>query len=157
MKHLVWITIAMAATWILWSGHTEPFILFLGGCSIAMVLWIVQRMNIADNETAPTDFGLRPLAYLPYLISEIAKSNIEVAKTVLSPTMPLQRNMVQITSHQKTDIGKVVLANSITLTPGTVTVSCQDDQLLIHALSFVGGEEDLSGDMDRRVSKLEGH
>ena len=146
----------MAVTWMLWSGHTEPFVIALGVVSILAVLFLVHRMRIVDNETAPTDFGLRPLLYLPYLFLEIARSNIAVAKTILSPQMPLQRNMVQITAHQKTDIGKVVLANSITLTPGTVTVRFEDDQMLIHALSFVGGEEDLSGDMDRRVCAMEG-
>lgn len=155
MKHLVSLAAALAITWLLWSGHTEPFLLGLGGLSIAAVLYMVHRMQILDNETAPTSFGLRPLFYLPYLLKEIVLSNIEVAKIVTSPVMNLQRNMVRITAHQKTDIGKVVLANSITLTPGTVTVLMDDDQLLVHALSFVGAEEDLSGEMDRKVCSME--
>lgn len=156
MKHLVSLAITLAITWLLWSGHTEPFLLDLGVFSIVATLYIVSRMQILDNEAAPTGFGLRPLFYLPYLIKEIVVSNIKVAKLILSPKMDLQRNMVKITAHQHSDIGRVVLANSITLTPGTVTILMEGDQLLIHALSFAGGEEDLSGEIDRRVCKMEG-
>ena len=61
----------------------------------------------------------------------------------------------QITAHQQTELGRVVLANSITATPGTVSVNMEEDKIQVHALSFEGAEEDLSGDMDRRVCKLE--
>ena len=83
-------------------------------------------------------------------------ANIEVTKIVLAGKMPLQRNMIEVGAHQKSELGKVILANSITLTPGTVSVSMKDDRILVHALSFEGAEEDLSGDMDRRVCRLEG-
>lgn len=156
MKATLSLTIALALTWMFWSGHTEPFLIGLGFASIALTIALVRRMAILDGEAAPTLFGLRPLRYLPYLIAEIAKSNYEVVRIILSPVLPLQRNLVQITSHQQTDVGRVVLANSITLTPGTVTVRVDGDQMLVHALSFVGGEEDLSGEMDRRVCEMEG-
>ena len=155
MKAAFSLTIALGLTWACWSGHSEPFIIALGVWSIAATIWLVHRMSILDGEAAPTLFGIRPLLYLPYLIREIIRSNYDVMRIILSPVMPLQRNLVQITSHQKTDVGRVVLANSITLTPGTVTVRVEADQMLVHALSFDGGEEDLSGEMDRRVCAME--
>ena len=63
--------------------------------------------------------------------------------------------MVEVTAHQQTELGKVILANSITATPGTISVHMEQDKIQVHALSFKGAEEDLSGDMDRRVCKLE--
>ena len=113
-------------------------------------------MRIVDEEGAPAQLGLRPfLTYAPWLAKEIAKSNWDVTKIVLSPNMPMQRNMVTVKAHPKTQLGRVILANSITLTPGTVSVGMEDDEILIHALSFEGAAEDISGNMDRRVQALE--
>jgi multicomponent Na+:H+ antiporter subunit E len=114
-------------------------------------------MSIVDEEGAPFQLGLRPFTrYAPWLIKEIVVSNIEVMKIVLAPKLNLQRNMIEVSANPKTELGRVILANSITLTPGTVSVSVDDDRILVHALSFEGAEEDLSGDMDRRVRNLEG-
>lgn len=113
-------------------------------------------MGIDDEEGAPADFGIRPFTwYMPWLAKEIVVSNIDVTKTILSPDMNLKRNMIEVSADQKTEIGRVVLANSITLTPGTVSVNMEGDRILVHALSFEGAEEDLSGEMGRRVCSLE--
>ncbi len=69
--------------------------------------------------------------------------------------MKLRRNMILVPAHQKTELGLVIFANSITLTPGTISVAAKEDEILVHALSFEGAAEDLSGDMDRRVCRLE--
>ncbi len=113
-------------------------------------------MHIVDEEGAPAQLGIRPFTtYFPWLAKEIVESNIEVTQIILSPQMPLQRTMIYVHANQKSEIGRVILANSITLTPGTVSVSMENDTILVHALSFEGAEEDLSGEMDRRVCKLE--
>ena len=113
-------------------------------------------MKIIDEEGAPAQLGVRPFtSYLPWLGKEIVVSNIAVTKIVLSAKMPLQRTMLYVHANQQSDIGRVILANSITLTPGTISVSMEDDSILVHALSFEGAAEDLSGDMSRRVSRLE--
>ncbi|MEM9825081.1 MAG: Na+/H+ antiporter subunit E [Planctomycetota bacterium] len=157
MKYLLSLTLALAATWLLWSGHfKEPFLLILGVLSVALCLFVVFRMRILDNETAPLHFGLRPFLYLPYLVYEIARSNWSVAKIVLSPKMPINRNLTEVQVSQRTAIGRVVMANSITLTPGTVSIRVEGNKILVHALSFQGAAEDESGEMDRRVSAMEG-
>ena len=115
-----------------------------------------MRMGIVDEEGAPAQLGLRPFTqYAPYLIKEIAVSNIEVTKIICSAEMPLHRTVIEVGAHQKSELGRVILANSITLTPGTVSVNMEGDRITVHALSFEGAEEDLSGEMGRRVSKLE--
>jgi multicomponent Na+:H+ antiporter subunit E len=157
MKYSFTLFIAMAASWLLWSGHLEPFIIALGGLSCLFCLWICQRMKIVDEEGAPIQLGFRPFTtYAPWLMKEIIKSNIEVTKIVLSPKMELKRNLIEVGANPKSEMGRVILANSITLTPGTVSVAMEKDKILVHALSFEGAEEDLSGEMDRRVCRLEG-
>lgn len=158
MKYTLALFLALAVSWLLWSGHyNNYFILALGLLSCLLCLWVCSRMRIVDSETAPVQLGVRPfITYAPWLIKEIVVSNIEVTKIILSSKMPLQRNLIEVGAHQKTELGKVILANSITLTPGTVSVNLDEDRILVHALSFEGAEDDLSGDMDRRVCKLEG-
>ncbi len=159
MKYSFTLLLALVASWLLWSGHFDNyFILLLGGLSVLLCLWICVRMKIVDEEGAPLELSLIRLifGYVPYLIKEIVISNLEVARIILSPKLELQRNLIEIGAHQKTEIGKVVMANSITLTPGTVSVSMEKDRILVHCLSFEGAEDDLSGDMDRRICRLEG-
>lgn len=158
MKYSFTLLLALVASWLLWSGHFDNyFVLLLGGLSCLFCLWICMRMRIVDEEGAPIELGIRPFtSYAPYLIKEIFVSNIEVTKIILSPELELQRNMIEVGANPKTELGKVLLANSITLTPGTVSVSMDNDRILVHALSFEGAEDDLSGDMDRRVCQLEG-
>ena len=159
MKYSFTLLLALTASWLLWSGHFDNyFILLLGGLSVLLCLWICIRMKIVDEEGAPLELSIFRLifVYIPYLIKEIVVSNLEVTKIILAPKLELQRNLIEIGAHQKTEIGRVVMANSITLTPGTVSVSMDKDRILVHCLSFEGAEDDLSGDMDRRVCRLEG-
>jgi multicomponent Na+:H+ antiporter subunit E len=157
MKYTVTLFAALLIVWLLWSGHFDsPFILGLGLLSCLFCLVISRRMQIVDEEGAPAQLGLRPfLFYAPWLAWEIVKSNWSVTKIILSPRMPLQRNLVTVTAHSPSQLGRVILANSITLTPGTVSVRVDGDKILVHALSFEGAAEDISGDMDRRVQALE--
>ena len=158
MKYFLTLLIALAVTWLVWSGHFDnPFLLVLGGASCLFSLYISQRMHIVDEEGAPVQLGIRPFTtYAPWLTKEIIISNIAVAKIILSRKMPLQRCLVDVTANQKTSLGKVILANSITLTPGTVSVGLDGNQIAVHAISSNGAEEDISGEIDRRVCRLEG-
>ena len=156
-SYVILLAIALCATWLLWSGHfDQPFILILGGCSVVLTLWVSARMGVIDEEGVPANLGVRPFtSFAPWLMWEIVKSNIEVTKIILSPKLELHRNLIEVSADPKSEIGKVILANSITLTPGTVSVNLKGDRILVHALSFEGAEEDLSGEMSARVCKLE--
>ncbi len=91
-------------------------------------------MQILDHETAPYFTILQTLAYFIWLFAEIVKANVAVVRAVLSPDMAVSPTLTRIPTPQKTDIGKVMFANSITLTPGTVSLDIQDDHILVHAL-----------------------
>lgn len=143
------------ALWLLLSGHYEPlFVAFgVGTCTVAVL--VAKRMGTLDAESAPFHLAGRAAAYLPWLAWEVLRSNILVARTILSRRMPIDPAIVHFRSSQKTDLGRFVYANSITLTPGTVTTGVVGDDLEVHALSqaHVDGSEE--NDMNRRVSALE--
>jgi multicomponent Na+:H+ antiporter subunit E len=172
MKHWLTFCLALISSWLLWSGHFDNlFILAIGALSVMICMWICARMGIVDKETDPAELGvLRFLGYLVWLTKEIVKSNIEVTRIILDPELKLQRNLVELEPKLDSELGRVFLANSITLTPGTIAVSMdkylvpdteagelvEKHRILVHALSFEGAEEDLAGDMERRVKNMEG-
>lgn len=156
VKYSLSLLVLLFVNWLLWSGHfDDPFIVALGVISCLLALAISRRMQIVDEEGAPAQLGIRPIFYLPWLAKEIVLSNLAVTKIVLSPIMPLQRNQIVVTADQKSELGRVILANSITLTPGTVSIDVEGDKIMVHALSFAGAADDLSGEMNRRVCEIE--
>jgi multicomponent Na+:H+ antiporter subunit E len=138
------------------SGIFEPLILLLGVFSCVLVVVIAMRMDVIDHEAVPVHLTLKVLLYWPWLLWEIVKANIDVTKRVLG-LAEISPTMVRIKATQKTDLGIVIFANSITLTPGTISIDVDEDgYILVHALSREGTEGLEGGEMDRRVSEMEG-
>lgn len=145
------------AAWLTLSGHFEPLLLGLGVASCAAVVLITRRMDVVDREGQPLHLTLRALSsYWPWLLWEIAKSNIDVARRVVHPKLPISPTLVRLTPTQKSDLGLVIYANSITLTPGTITVDVEPGMLLVHAIAREGAVSLEAGDMDRRVTRMMG-
>lgn len=147
--------LAMAATWLLLSGYFEIFLLTLGAMSCVLVVAIARRMDVVDRESFPIHLTFKLLTYWPWLLKEIWLAAVDVAKRVLSPRMPISPTMVDLEATQRSELGQVIYANSITLTPGTYTIRIHDNRILVHALSREGAESLAGGDMDRRVTALE--
>jgi multicomponent Na+:H+ antiporter subunit E len=147
--------VLVAALWLLWSGHYEPMILTLGAGSVTLVVYLCRRMRIVDREIAPFHTTWAAVRYLPWLAIQVIKSNLDVIRRVLHPALPIDPQTVRVLASQKTDLGRVTYANSITLTPGTLTIDAVDDHLTVHALSDDGAADLRSGRMDRKVSALE--
>jgi multicomponent Na+:H+ antiporter subunit E len=156
MKHAGSLFIVLFSVWLLWSGHYTTLLVTLGLASVFFVLLTIRRMGALDHETAPVEIGPRLLLFIPWLLWEIAKSNVDVARRVLRREMPIRPHLIRVPAGQRTDIGRVIYANSITLTPGTVTVALEDDGFLVHALSDEAAAGVLSGEMDRKVQAVEG-
>lgn len=142
--------------WILLSGHTEPLLLWLGLASVTTTVLIANRMDVIDHEGHPIHLSLKGLVYCPWLLWEIAKANVDVARVILRRDMPIEPAMLDIEGSQKSELGHVIYGNSITLTPGTVTVDLEGGKLQVHALTRLAADGLLSGEMDRRVALLEG-
>ena len=137
------------------SGVYEPLILILGVISCSFVVFIAMRMDVIDHEAVPVHLTFKALIYWPWLLSEIVKANIDVTKRVLG-FAPISPTMIRIETTQKTDLGIVIFANSITLTPGTISIDVDEDgYILVHALSHDGTVGLEGGQMDRRVSEME--
>lgn len=155
MKRALILFVALYATWLLLSGHYDATLMTYGALSCAVVVALVAHLGILDVEALPVHLGIRPLLYVPWLLKEIVLSNLSVARVILDPKLPIHPRILRVAASQKTHVGQVIYANSITLTPGTVTLDVRDGVFLVHALTNDSAEGLLSGEMDRRVAHLE--
>lgn len=156
---------ALYGLWLLLSGHFTPLLLTLGALCSAVVVAIVHRLGLIDEESVP--LASLPLLwrFWPWLTGEIVKSNLEVMRRIVSPRLDISPQMFHFAPTQKTATGLVIHANSITLTPGTVTVEIEEDgRFLVHALTrefadgvaATAGLERIEGEIGRRVTALGG-
>ena len=139
--------------WLLLSGHYDPLLLSLGLLSCALCLYVTWKANFIDNEGLPLHLLVRLPIYTIWLFKEIIKANIDTAKIIILNN-PNPQNF-RVKSTQKTEAGRVMYANSITLTPGTVTTQLDEDVLEVHALTAEMAEDVKSGQMDKMVTWLE--
>jgi multicomponent Na+:H+ antiporter subunit E len=156
--HIAGLVFTLTVLWLLLSGHYTPLMLSLGLLSIILVTLICLRMNIIVYEQP--EILLQVIKYIPYtfwLVIEILKSNIDVIKRILNPKLPISPRWVTIQSSQNSDFSKVVYANSITLTPGTISMDVDGNNIDVHALSESGVDGLASGEMDQRVTRAEQH
>ena len=156
MRYSLSLGVVLFAVWLVWSGHYDAMLVSFGALSCLGVLLVVRRMDLVDRESVPLEITPRIALYAPWLIGQIVKSNLDVAWRVLSPGMPIRPTLVRVAANQRTDIGRAIFANSITLTPGTVSVTLEDGQVVVHALTREAADELLDGAMDRRVCRVEG-
>ena len=146
----------MMGLWLMLSGIYKPMLVGFGILSVALVMVIVRRMDRIDGDHVR--FAIKPVKfflYLIWLLVEIAKSNWLVTKVILARIMPIRQNLFEVPYTQKSDLGQVIFANSITLTPGTLTIETEAGDFLVHALSYSPTDMDDLADMDRRVSEIE--
>lgn len=155
MFHSVSLFIFLCLFWVLLSGFFTPFLLSAGvGCALAVV-WFARRMDVVDHEGHPIHLGVHALFYWPWLLKEIVKSGWDVSRIILAPRLPISPTLVRFKPTQKTDVGLVIHAQSITLTPGTITIEAGPNEFLVHSLTRAGAEGLADSDMDRRVSACE--
>ena len=148
--------LTLVAVWLLWSGHAEPLLLGFGLLSVLAVLAITRRMDRFSGSEGDRSPGFRLLLYLPWLIGQIFKANLDVARIILNPQLPISPRLIRVPASQKTAAGQVIYANSITLTPGTISLDVRNNQILVHALTEHSAAGVENGEMDRRVSRAEG-
>jgi len=143
----------LGATWLLWSGVYQPLMLGLGLLSCLLALYLGHRMGFFERGI----FSLHLLPRLPrfwvWLLIEIVKANLSVAAVVLRPRKAISPTIVDVQTESG-PIGQTLLANAITLTPGTVTLDVDDGCLRVHCLTRVAADGLLAGEMNRRVSAV---
>ena len=145
------------ALWLLMSGVYKDLIVWFGVASSIIAVYVVRRMdNAADVDRL--EIRLKPLEmlrYLGWLMVEIAKANWAVTKTIMTPVMPIRQHFFTVPVSQTTELGQTIYANSITLTPGTISVEIEDGRFWVHALSYSDDDMGALADMDARVTRVE--
>ena len=149
------LAIVLFLFWLALSGQYTPFFIILGIATTALCLFVANRMGTVDAEGVPVQFGLGALTYLPWLFWEIIKSAWAVTQIIIDPRLPISPTMTRVRATQATSTGRNVYANSITLTPGTITTNVDDDMLTVHAIVSDGADDLEAGAMDARVSRFE--
>lgn len=144
------------AFWILMSGYLTPFLLGAGAASSLAVAWLAHRMDVADREGHPVHLGWSAVTYWPWLLREILKSALDVSKVILDPRLPATPTVVRFKPRQRTVVGLVTHANSITLTPGTLSVEVGPERFVVHGLTRDSASAAVDSEMDRRVERFEG-
>lgn len=145
---------ALAGFWVLLSGYWLTLIIILGVASIALCVLISRRLDIVDHEGHPVHLTLPGLTYFPWLLKEIVMSNIAVAKAILCGGIRPQ--VLSVPASQSDELGQTIYANSITLTPGTVSLAAEEGYIVVHAIMDDTADGLRTGEMNEKVCKLVG-
>jgi len=149
------LTILLVMFWLLNSGHYTPLILSLGLISIILVVYIAKRMNVIDEESQPLHLTRGILFYYIWLIKELVISNMEVVSRIWRAQNNYRPAMATIKITQGSDMARVIYANSISLTPGTITTDVRHDSITVHALDESSIVALNGGEMAARIMRLE--
>ncbi|PCH94557.1 MAG: cation transporter [Gammaproteobacteria bacterium] len=155
MRHTLSLFLTLTAFWLLNSGIYTTLIIMLGVVSILLVLVICHRMDVVDQESQPLHLSRNIFTYYLWLVNRIVQANIVVVKHIFLGNTSISPTLCTLKINQKSDMGKVIYANSITLTPGTVAIDVIGDQITVHALLAIDIDILREGEMDRRVCQLE--
>ncbi|MEJ2383536.1 MAG: Na+/H+ antiporter subunit E [Xanthomonadales bacterium] len=148
------LAVLLAATWVLWSGMFKPLLLGLGAVSCLLVLYLARRMHLFEHDVISVRFTGRLLRFWGWLGREIVRSSLEVTRVVLSPGLPISPTVAEFDSDCEHPVDRTILGNSITLTPGTLTLRIDGQHFIVHALTEAGAQDIVDGEMERRVHAL---
>jgi len=153
-KRMLLLLFLLAVAWLLWSGLYKPLLLGLGVFSCLLTFIVVRRMGYFDDQLFALRFSFRLFTYWAWLGREIFKSSMQVARVVLDPALPISPKTIEIKSSSEHPFDQVMLANSITLTPGTLALDLHEGVIRVHTLTESGAQDLMSGEMDRRVNGI---
>jgi multicomponent Na+:H+ antiporter subunit E len=155
-RYAVRLGLVLVVLWLLFSGlWTHTVVVPLGIASIALTIFIAWRLGIIDRDADPVHLIIPSLKYLPWLMWQMVRANLTVARCILSGNGTLSPHVARLRTSQRSDLGRSIMANSITITPGTVTLEVFPDEIEYYALTAEMVRELEAGEMDRRVSNLE--
>ena len=156
MGRFIILTAALGAIWLLLSGYFDkPLLLAFGAASVLLTAWLAHRAGVIDRVGVPFEIFPGIFAYWIWLFKEIGKANIEVMRQALAVEPKLSPRMFVVPNPPRTEMGKAVFANSITLTPGTVTVDLRENEILVHALTEDFADVAAITEMGERVRRVE--
>jgi len=154
MKNLFISVLLLLGIWLLLNASLSPVIV-VAGIAVALIITVF----FSARHPVFRDMKLNPKAisyffiYLFVFTFELIKANFDVAGRVLSPSLPINPGIVEVKTRLKSKIGRLALANSITLTPGTLTVDIKEDSLFIHWIDVTS--TDIEGATKKIVGNFE--
>jgi multicomponent Na+:H+ antiporter subunit E len=148
---IIFSTVVLTLFYFVWTRNTNTTDLLLTA-GLAFAVSLIYRNYLRSPIFHPKKIAYA-LFYVFYLFIEIIKANLDVALRVIKPVIPINPGIVKVKTKLKTPMGRLILTNSITLTPGTLTVDIKDDTLYIHWIDVKDKEE--SGATERIVSNFE--
>lgn len=156
MLYVAGTVLVLFAFWLLLSGFFTAFLMTSGlGSALAVVLFS-RHIGIIAHEGHPLRVSFRALySYAPWLLAEILKAGWDVTYRILHPRLPISPTLARFKPSQQTELGVIIHANSITLTPGTISVEVERGEFLVHSISAAGAASLDGSEMDRRVRELE--
>ena len=149
-------TILLSVFWLLLSGFIQPLLLSFGAISVIVVLVVLQRMNDVDQKQQPLGTGLPLVRYLPWLFGQIVSSSLHVTKLIWGSAEKVSPSFAKIDIKEVPDNCHALYANSITLTPGTLSVDLVDGVVSVHALQKSSIETIKQGAMQRKIAAIWG-
>jgi multicomponent Na+:H+ antiporter subunit E len=142
--------------WCIFSGYFDAFHLLLGViCSIIVTIFSSHYLFPEPITIESIKRIGRFIGYIPWLIYQIIIANLQVVYLVLHPRMPINPKIITVETTLKDDISRVIMANSITLTPGTITVDIKDNTFWVHSLSDASSSGLINGDIEQKVKTTE--
>lgn len=145
----------LAVFWLALSGHFEARLLALGALSVALVLWVVHRMDVIDHESLPAHVSPSLPRYCLWLAGKVLRSSLAVTRQVWSPRSGLRPTLDLTPARELPELSQAIYANSVTLTPGTLALTVNDDSIEVHSLQESDIAELHAGEMLGRVRRLE--
>lgn len=157
MRYIVTFII-LFTNWIIWSGLFDAFHMSLGVISCLIVTFMSHDLLFKRQKFSISDFGevFRFILYVPWLLYQITLSNIHVAKIVLKPQMPIDPEIVRYKYRLKKDVSITTFANSIILTPGTITAQITEEEFFVHCIDKKVADDLFTGEMEDRIARVFG-
>lgn len=154
--HIAKWTILLVIFWLLLSGIIQPLMLFFGVISVILVLVALVRMDTTDKEPKAIGTGIPFLRYTPWLIGQITLSSLEVTKMVWGAPSKVSPTLATVDASEIPEDCRALYANSITLTPGTLSVDLDGDDVTVHALQQSSIDELKQGHMKNKITSIWG-
>lgn len=154
LQRLTILLLVLIVAWLLWSGIYKPLLLGLGALSCLLSLYLAHRMGVLDRSVFSWYVVPRLPRYWAWLLKEIALSSFEVARIVLTRDLPISPTVIEFDALPAGPVGQAILGNSITLTPGTVTLDIHEGKLTVHCFTQAGADALIEGEMNRRAAAL---
>ena len=151
VKHIISLSALLFALWLGLSGQINALMVSLGLASTIAIVAITHRMDSIDHETYPAHMNLLLLRFWLFLAREVVIANIDVVKRIFKPGKNISPQLFELPLTLKTDLSRVIYANAITMTPGTVSANLDKKTVTVHTLSIEAAQDLSSGRMANAV------